>query len=431
MKKLFILFIAYVFGQISAGAITPVRGTKIHCETAGSLIDSLAQKGYTDLKEIASLSVSGHLHAGDFRAFKRMSLDSLDLSDVQIDEFRGAGTYEPGLLGSGGPQKYEAHTLPANAFNFRSDYNNSLTGMEHLHYLLLPTSLKKIDTEALACCSLETISLPEGLEEIATDAFYKCPWLKRIELPRSVAIIGHQGGSGAHYGAFADCTALEEILVDSSNDSFCSIDGVLYSKDKEFLHQYPIGKADKEFEIPSGVKIISHQSFEGATHLEKITFPASVELIEKAFRACENLRTVVCEGQTPPVWYAIGFSSLVNPFDSDLMTYGRLIVPQGTKAIYERQFDLGWGMFQNIEEATSATSLSPVENPGVRITAAPKQIILHSSSASHPASLRIYSSTGQCLYDEKISASDRSYPVPSSGIYIVRINGYSQKIKVY
>lgn len=430
MKKLFFLFIVCACGQISLSAVNPVRGIKIHCEKAGSLVDSLARKGYTNLKEIASLSVSGHLHAGDFRAFKQMPLDSLDLSEVQIDEYRGPGTYEPGLLGSGSPQKYEAHTLPVNAFTFRSDYNNSLTGMEHLRFIALPTSLKKIDMEALAYSALETITLPEGLEEIGRNAFSHCSQLKKIELPRSIAIIGSKGSS-SWYGAFVGCVALEEILVDDSNESFCSIDGVLYTKNKELLRQYPIGKTLKEFEIPSGVKRITHQAFEGCKHLEKLSFPASVEVIENAFQNCENLRTIICLGQNPPTWSAIGFRNYVDPFDANLMDNGKLIVPPGTKPIYERITLLGWGMFKNIEEASSATSVPLLESHEMTLTTSGKDIILHLSLRSQPASLHIYSSAGQCLYDEKVVDSERCYPVPSAGIYIVRINDYSQKIRVY
>lgn len=65
MKKLVLFLMLCLLGSLSVRSANRMQRILVHCETAGSLLDSLAKKGYTDLTQITSLTVSGHLHAGD------------------------------------------------------------------------------------------------------------------------------------------------------------------------------------------------------------------------------------------------------------------------------------------------------------------------------------------------------------------------------
>ncbi len=69
---------------------------------------------------------------------------------------------------------------------------------------------------------------------------------------------------------------LTEIIVDSANSAFCSVDGVLYSKDMTTLQAYPMCKAAvEEFVIPSTVDSIFILAFMSA-EINSITIPESV-----------------------------------------------------------------------------------------------------------------------------------------------------------
>lgn len=419
MKKIILFLISIVcFIGSNAQSIT------LHCETAGSLADTLTQKGVTNLSEIHSLTVSGHLHAGDFRLFKQMALDSLDLSHVKIDEYFGVGTYAPGLLGSNSPRQYAEDEIPANAFSFRSGYNNSLSGMEDLVYIVLPTSLKSIDTEAFAKTSLTAIDLPTGLESINTDAFLGCPLLEKITIPTSVSNIGGTNDRGTMYGAFADCESLHAIRVAEDNKYFASIEGVLFSKDMTCLLQYPTGKVDTEYKIPDGTRRIAHQAFERNPFLKKVTISASVELIERAFWYCDNLSEVVCEGGTPADWYAIGMTSLVESFDYKLMKDGWLTVPNGCKTIYESHYY--WGQFKNIREYEIATSNQEIGTLPVRVIPSNKQIYIYQNN-SNSLDIQVYDMTGKLVKHIQGNKYEHQIQVPQNGLYIVTINGNTQK----
>lgn len=65
--------------------------------------------------------------------------------------------------------------------------------------------VKKIESSAfMYCCNLESVILPDRLEDIGYYSFAGCRKLKRIEIPESVKIINGY--------AFMDCDELEEVI---------------------------------------------------------------------------------------------------------------------------------------------------------------------------------------------------------------------------
>ncbi len=107
--------------------------------------------------------------------------------------------------------------------------------------------------------------------------------LKTIKIPSSVTSIKEF--------AFSTYAGLRQIIVDESNEYYCSIDGVLYSKDRTKLIYCPSGKSG-ELTILDGVISIGRQAFLNS-NLTSITIPNSVTSIESyAFQSCSNLISV-------------------------------------------------------------------------------------------------------------------------------------------
>lgn len=426
-KLLLIAITSFILaGNIYAETVT--NKVSIHCESAGSLADSLALKGYTDLSGITNLSIKGVINAFDFRSIKMMyRLDSLDISQTEIEAFYGHGTYEPGLLGHAKARKYPANAIPMNAFNHRSDYDNSLTGLEHLSSVKLPDNLTEIESQAFAHCSnLSDIQLNDQLETIGANAFTSTA-IKEIKLPASLSVLGGEGYVVVWTEVFDNCPLLERIDVDKDNTSFKSIDGVLFSADGTYLRQYPAGKRDTEYVIPEGVTCLCHMSFSGSKSLQTVTFASSVERLERAFWDCPALTTVICKGENPPLWCAFGATSPVEAFDSDVLNNGLLIVPKGTKAIYEKDTFLSWGMFKNIKEEEDSTVANLIpETSSCRITTSNKTIFI-TQTGQQQLDISIYTYTGRLLYKQSTTAPTLSFPV-DQGHYIIRINNHSYKI---
>lgn len=113
-----------------------------------------------------------------------------------------------------------------------------------------------------SCSALTTIVLPDTLESIGEEAFADCISLKSMNIPASLTSIGDK--------TFEDCRGLTEFVVDSKNTVYCSENGVLYSKDKTVLVQYPSAKDAAEFTLPAEVNTIGLTAFTYCVNLESV-----------------------------------------------------------------------------------------------------------------------------------------------------------------
>jgi len=92
---------------------------------------------------------------------------------------------------------------------------------------------------------------------------------------------------------FYDCATLEKINVDVKNPSFCSIDGVLYSKDKQTLIRYPTGRSSVEFILPGHVRVVGPNAFQNSKMVKRIILNDGLEEIRKsAFDDCKSLLSI-------------------------------------------------------------------------------------------------------------------------------------------
>ncbi|MBQ8293371.1 MAG: leucine-rich repeat protein [Bacilli bacterium] len=92
---------------------------------------------------------------------------------------------------------------------------------------------------------------------------------------------------------FLGCTSLEAINVDVKNETYKSVDGVLYSVDGKTLLAYPAGKKAESFVTPEGVTSINNNAFNSCKNLKSITLSEGVKSLGAfAFSGCENLETL-------------------------------------------------------------------------------------------------------------------------------------------
>lgn len=133
-----------------------------------------------------------------------------------------------------------------------------------LYKVTLPSSLRVIDYGAFSnCTALVSVTIANGVTTIGNYAFSNCSALIDITIPKTVTDIGVE--------VFQECYSLNNIFVDSSNASFTSVGGVLFSKDKSVLIRYPSNKSGQTYTVPNEVKEISMGAFEAAWNLLDIT----------------------------------------------------------------------------------------------------------------------------------------------------------------
>ncbi len=136
-----------------------------------------------------------------------------------------------------------------------------------------------IEEKAFLGADFDTLVLPETLEVIKSGAFDNCVWLKTLNVPASVKDIEPE--------VFSMNRNLTAVNVDANNKSYCSVDGVLYNKDKTEMIYYPIAKTDTSYTVQDGVKKIASRAFQAFSSLDEVELPDSVESIGyRAFYGC-------------------------------------------------------------------------------------------------------------------------------------------------
>ena len=147
---------------------------------------------------------------------------------------------------------------------------------------VFPSGVRAIEQFAFCGCrDLEEVILPEQLLTIALGAFDDCTSLKRIRIPSSTKNIGwpfvygipgsgKNSPNGHERHVFTNCENLEAINVDPDNQYLCSVDGVLYNKDKTVLILYPQGKKDESCAVPETVTLILSEAFAGNPYMTEV-----------------------------------------------------------------------------------------------------------------------------------------------------------------
>jgi len=217
------------------------------------------------------------------------------------------------------------------------------------------TSLGDVFTDNKEITSFNELRYFTGLTELPEwGAFNGCTALMLITIPANVTNLA---GS-----AFANCTSLEQIIVDSANTKYESPadDNAVIEKAANKLvvgcetTHIPygittIGNAAfwgrwslQQMVIPETVTTIEGNAFAFCINLTNITMAASVNAIgDGAFSNCDALTSVRCYMETPPAITEDVFTNRAK---------ATLFVPAGTKKKY--QAANYWKDFQTVEMST-------------------------------------------------------------------------------
>ena len=160
----------------------------------------------------------------------------------------------------------------------------TIKGYDHISDLLLVKYWVITGCKYFFCTSLASITIPNSVIRIGTNALNACFSLTSIDIPNSVTLIGGW--------AFSGCSSLSSI------------------------------------EIPNNIKLIGYSTFWGCKSLTSVTIGNNVTSIgDNAFYGCEALAEVTCHATTPP-----GLSFGV--FDSDIKETANLYIPKGCLEVY-------------------------------------------------------------------------------------------------
>ena len=137
-----------------------------------------------------------------------------------------------------------------------------------------PSQLETIGERAFAYTPLESVSLPRSLKTAGLETFSDMAKLRSVTVGPNVQADGL-------FAAFARTPLLESIEVDAANQSYQSLDGVLYTKGLTHLATYPQAKnAGGAYAVAEGTSTIDEGAFSSA-QITSLTLPSSLRSVSK------------------------------------------------------------------------------------------------------------------------------------------------------
>ena len=189
-----------------------------------------------------------------------------------------------------------------------------------------------LEPKALAYCKeLTSVTIPNSVTSIPSCAFEGNPKLTKVSIGSGVSYIGSL--------AFEMCYALQEFQVAPSNPYYCSVNGVLFSKDKTTLVTCPCGRRG-EYAIPDGVKTIGNSAFFCCCYLTSITIPNSVTIIDGwGLSNCSGLKSLIIPNSVTSIGERAlqdceGLTTLTIPNSVTSVGDNAFILCKGLKEIY-------------------------------------------------------------------------------------------------
>jgi hypothetical protein len=184
---------------------------------------------------------------------------------------------------------------------------NAFSDCKALHSASLPATLEIIEQNAFSGCEgMLAITLPAAITEIKERTFLGCSKLNNVSIPASVKRVYDEAFAACAIdtmfvpantvyiseSAFNKCKNLRVLEVDTLNKFFTSIDGMLFNKSVTQLLRCPEGIA--KLSIPDSITTIGNYAFNGCDQLLSIQLPEKLSAIEAyAFSGCSKLSSFV------------------------------------------------------------------------------------------------------------------------------------------
>ena len=133
-------------------------------------------------------------------------------------------------------------------------------------------------------------------------------------------------------GVFGGCSMLKEINVEEDHAFYSSSDGILYNKDMKKLVSYPPAKEETEYIMPDSVEEVESMAFNNTIALEKVILSDNIKSLPENL-AIENKNAEIALVLNPDILS----QGDVYPIGSPLIT--TVTIPEGSTYLSATAFD--------------------------------------------------------------------------------------------
>jgi len=257
-----------------------------------SSIGSMSFSGCSSIKKMTLPFIGKSLNAESYDA-EFSILFAADSSGSQVPESLKEVVITGGKLSDNAfesCQYIERITLPANDTEIPYYAFNYCRSLKYLAFADTAAELEQLGEGHLI--------IPDCITFIDYCAFRYCEQFEYVHIPASVEKLGDQ--------AFVECKGVKKFMVDDANAYFCSDKwGVLFTKDKSQLINYPAERVWPYYNVPDEVKVIKNYAFYYCENLVNLYIPMTTQTFyHSSIAACPGLTVCTWLDSTAYSWAA-------------------------------------------------------------------------------------------------------------------------------
>lgn len=285
MKKTMILLAALLLVQLGRAANDDVVLT-----IDGSGATPLEQQLQGDWQQVDSLVLTGGPYNEKMMEVISRFMDAKSVRGVNASNAR-----------------FKDDELPYRAFYF--------VGYHALHYIMLPSTLKRLGEESLYLTPIAELVVPEGVNELGFNCLSECRDLQRLQLPSTLTTLDP-------YALFR-LTSLQELQLPASLKRI-GVNALAY-----------LGDDVTSVVVPNSVEVIGNGAFYHCMGLQQVVLPQVLDSIEQnTFWACNNLGQVTW----PVHLQSIGLNAFC------LCNLSEALLPDGVERIGSYAFSANYNL---------------------------------------------------------------------------------------
>ncbi|MDD6312738.1 MAG: leucine-rich repeat protein, partial [Firmicutes bacterium] len=157
----------------------------------------------------------------------------------------------------------------------------------HLKEIKFNDKISSLGWYAFGYCSeLEEAVIPGTLSYCGSNIYYYCDNIKRITVEEGITSLNNPiitctyGNSkieeiiipstvkSISSSVFKNLYSLKNVTVSPDNETYCSVDGIVFNKSMTYLYYYPSGKDGVYYKVPDEVSVIGSYAFNALQNLK-------------------------------------------------------------------------------------------------------------------------------------------------------------------